>query len=1140
MSQPVKQGSFKEFPLTSFAISHSTTVLVMGAFLTISGIISYLTIPRESAPEIVVPNVIVNTVYPGVAPRDVENLVTRPLEEELNTIGDVETITSTSTEGYSSINIEFRAGMDMNEAIQRVREKVDIAKPKLPAAAEEPEIVEINFAEFPIMQVNIAGPYSLERLRQVAEGVQEELEQVPGVLEVRLSGGLEREVKVDVDLPKLKYYGLAFDDVIQAIREENVTIPGGSIEMGGLKYLVRVPGEFGDTDPISDIVITTRNGRPVYVRDVASVDFGYKERESLARLDGNPVVSLAVVKRAGENLIQVADRVRETIAVLESRFPPGTVVKITSDQSEDIRSMVSSLENNIISGLILVVGVLLFFLGARTAWFVGLAIPLSMFLSFSILKLAGVTLNMVVLFSLILALGMLVDNAIVVVENTYRFRERGFGRVEAAKFGTAEVAMPIIGATATTLAAFLPLWFWPGIVGEFMKYLPLTLIVTLSSSLFVALVIVPTACSLWLDTEDASWGLLSPGARWTVIGAAGVTLGVLIWIHWLAALLLSATGVIGYAFYRYVGRPVGHWLRQKGLPVVLVRYEGLLRWALNHRRRVLAGSLGVWVAVFFLFARFNAGIEFFPENIPPNTVYVQVKAPLGTPVEETDRLVRGIESEIRALPDSGDIEAVVATVGSMITSGFSGRSSGSHLATVAVNLVDYRDRRSDAFTIVGEMRRTVGRDLAGAEVSVEIPEMGPPTGRPVTVEISGEDPELLRALADSVVRRLEDSPVFAKLEGLENDLSAVRPELVVEVDRERAALYGLSTQAVGNTIRSAINGTDASKYRDGRDEYDIKVRLADSYRKDLEALADLTVVDEGDQIPLTSVARWYLGAGLADIKRKDLDRVATVSADVRAGYNANAVRAEVEQVLSSLPLPEGYRLRYAGQQVEQEESRAFLTASFVIAVMLIGFILVAQFDSVTTPLIILTSVIMSTVGVLVGLLVFRMPFGIIMTGVGLISLAGVVVNNAIVLLDYTNLLERRDGVPRGEAVVLAGRIRFRPVWLTAITTVLGLVPLGVGLNVDFMGFYARLEPDIFWGGEQATWWGPMAIAVIVGLLFATFLTLVLVPVLYWLLFDAEQAVKRWFRRQEDGEGAELSALGGLQAAGRKAAEPAVP
>jgi len=1100
---------FKEFGLTSYAIDHPTSVVVLAAFLAILGIGSYLTIPKESSPEIVVPNIIVNTIYPGVAPGDMETLVTRPLEEELNTIADVKTISSTSVEGYSSINVEFEAGVDMNEALQRVREKVDIAKPKLPAAAEEPGIFEINFSEFPIMQVNIAGPYSLERLRQVAEDLQDKLEQIPSVLEVQLAGGLEREVQVDVDLAKLKYYGLAFADVIDAIAGENVTIPGGSIEVGDVKYLVRVPGEFATTAPIADIVVTAKKGRAMYVRDVATVDFGYKERGSYARLDGQPVVSLAIKKRAGENIIETAEAVRRVVAEVEPAFPPGTVVKVTSDQSEDIREMVGSLENNIISGLILVVAVLLFWLGARTAWFVGLAIPISMFISFAILKTSGVTMNMVVLFSLILALGMLVDNAIVVVENTYRFREQGFDRVSAAKYATAEVAWPIIGSTTTTLAAFLPMAFWPGIVGEFMRFLPITLIVTLSSSLFVALVIVPVACSLLLDSENVRRPPMAPAMRRLLAGGAGLVFLVLLAVNWLAAVLLALTAVALYGFHRFVGVRSAQWVMNRAIPAVVDQYERVLRWSLDHHRRIVGGAAAAFVGVILVFGFLNAGIEFFPEDIPPATVYVQVEAPLGTRVEQTDAIVRRIEEELRSMTGREDVQSVVATTGSIVTANFTGQSNGTHLATVAVNFVDYKLQEHDVFETIERMRQTVGRNIAGADISVEMQNMGPPTGRAVTVEISGEDPEVLRRLGDSLVHRLESSALFAKLDGLESDMAAGRPELVIDVDREKAALYGLSTRMVGATVRSAINGTEASKFRDGKEEYDITVRLAKAYREDLSSLADLTVVDDGKQVPLSSIASWYVGNGFGDVKRKDLDRVVTVSSDVRTGHNANAVLAEVQRELADLPasLPAGYQMSYAGQQQEQQESQSFLTGAFFLALMLIGFILVAQFDSVTRPIIIMTSVIMSTVGVLIGLMVFRMPFGIIMTGIGVISLAGVVVNNAIVLLDYTDTLRTRDGLSLREAVIAAGRTRFRPVWLTAITTVLGLVPLATGFNFDFIGLYTRLAPDIYLGGEQAAWWGPMAIAVIAGLIFATFLTLILVPVLYTVISEFEVTVR---------------------------------
>jgi multidrug efflux pump len=802
---------FKEFRLTSFAVDHPTLVLVLTGIVVLLGLVSYVTVPKESSPEIVVPNIFVHTIYPGVAPKDIETLISRPIEEELNTIGDVKHVTSISTEGVSSINVEFEAGVDMDAALAKVREKVDIAKPDLPEAAEDPQIIEINFAEFPIMQVNVSGPYSLVRLREVAE-------------------------------------------VVEAIQRENVTVPGGSIDVGEMKYLVRVPGQFETTTPIAGIVVDTKNGRPVYVRDVATVDFGFKDRDSYARLDGEPVVSLAVKKRSGENIIETADAVRATIARLAPSFPPGTVVKITSDQSQDIQKMVSSLENNIISGLILVVAVLLFFLGVRTAWFVGLAIPTSMLLSFIVLKGIGFSMNMVVLFSLILALGMLVDNAIVVVENIYRFREQGYDRRQAAKYATGEVALPIISSTATTLAAFLPMVFWPGIVGEFMKYLPYTLIITLSSSLFVALVIVPSLCGMFLSVEHSPRVPLKPAARVILIGGAAVTLVLLLAVNWLTAVLLVATVAGIYTFHHFVAGPLGRWFMHRGLPAIIEMYERQLRWALSHRGLVLGGAFGALALAVVAFGMLSAGVEFFPEDIPPATVYVQVDAPLGTRVEQTDAIVHRIENELRTVPGHEDFESVVATVGSQVSNSFSS-GSGTHLATVAVNFVDYEQRRQDAFRTVDEMRRTIGTGIAGADISVELPDNGPPTGAPVTLEISGANADTLRLLADEAVRRLERAPVFAKLDGLESDMDAGRPELVVDVDREKAGLYGLNTGKVGRTVRAAINGVEASKFRDGKDEYDITVRLAKTDRENLSALEDLTLVPEdGGQVPLSSVA----------------------------------------------------------------------------------------------------------------------------------------------------------------------------------------------------------------------------------------------------------------------------------------------
>lgn len=1119
MAKRQAKGVFKEFKLTSLAIDFPTSVLVLTAIVVLSGVAAYGAIPRESNPEITIPNIVVNTVYPGVAPSDIETLITRPIEDELNSIGDVKTITSTSIEGVSSINVEFNAGVDMAEARQEVREKVDIARPELPDAAEEPQVFEINFSDFPILQVNISGDYDLVRLRDVAEDLQDRLEQIPTVLDVTLAGGLEREVQVDVDLAKLKYYDLAFDDVIGAIAGENVTIPGGTIDVGDLQYLVRVPGEFEGTELIGGIVIEARGGSPIYVRDVATVDFGFKERDSHARLNVSPVVTLGVSKRSGENIIETSESVGAVIEEMRHDLPPGTVVTVTSDQAEDIRMMVSSLENNIISALILVTGVLLLVLGVRTASFVGIAIPLSMLMSFTILQVLGFTLNMVVLFSLILALGMLVDNGIVVVENIYRFRERGYDRVAAAKLGTGEVAVPIIASTATTLAAFFPMVFWPGIIGEFMSYLPWTLIITLSSSLFVALVINPVLCSLMLDTEDAEPVPLPPAAKRVMFVALVLAALIGLASNWTATLLLVLTAVLARFFYRKVFRPIGHWFIGKGLPFTIAIYERHLNWVLDHRARVLAMSVGALVVVTLVFGRLNAGIVLFPEDIPTSTAFLQIEAPLGTRVETTDRVTSHVEEGVIEVVDDYDLESIVATVGQSASGGFGGGGVGTHLATVTVNFIDFQDRVGDADVMIEQVRQQMERQVAGAEVSVSAIEMGPPTGAPISVEIAGDNADILKQLGDQAVLLLERSPVFAKLDGLESDMADGRPELVVDVDRERAAMYGLSTRDIGLTVRSAINGTEASKFRDGKDEYDITVRLAKEFRDNLNSLGDLYVVHEGRQIPLSSVASWRVSEGSGDVNRKDLEKVVTVGSDVRTGYNQNAVLNEVRQVLADFEttLPTGYRMAYAGSQEDQQEAQAFLLGAFLAAVFLIGFILVTQFDSVTKPLIILSSIILSTIGVLIGLMVFRMPFSIIMTGVGVISLGGVVVNNAIVLIDYVDTLRHRDGLSRREALIRGGKTRFRPVMLTAVTTVLGLVPLAMGLNFDFLGLYSSLNPDFYWGGEQAAMWGPMAIAVIAGLTFATFLTLLLVPVMYSVLDDFDDFFARNFKPSREKE-----------------------
>ncbi|MEE2668514.1 MAG: efflux RND transporter permease subunit [Gemmatimonadota bacterium] len=1134
---------FKEFVPTSIAVDHQTSVIVLLIFLTVAGFLAYRAIPRESFPAIEIPMIAVNTIYPGVSPADVESLVTRPLEDELSTISDMREMTSTSVEGYSSIISEFETTVNLEEALQLVREKVDLAKPDLPVEAEDPSILEFNFSEFPIMQVNLSGQYGLVRLKEIGEDLQDRLEQIPSVLRAEIRGGLAREVKVDVHLDRLQFYGLEIGDLIEAIRGEHVNIPGGSIDVGSLKYLVRVDGEFENPVAIEDVVVAIEDDRPIYVRDIADVEFGFQERTSFARLDSDPVVTLDIVKRSGRNIIETADLVKAVILQMEPNFPPTTVVKITSDQSAQISDMVSSLENNIISGLILIIGVLLFFLGVGNSVFVAISIPASMLLSFIIMQFLGITLNMVVLFSLILALGMLVDNAIVIVENIYRYVEEGWDRRMAAKKATGEVAMPVIAATLTTLAAFTPLLFWPGQVGEFMKFLPSTLIITLSSSLFVALVIVPTLCAMFLRLEDDPVLPLRSAARWTMIGAVALSFLGLASQNVLTAAMLAGTILVLYALHHVLIAGMAHRFQTLWMPGILRVYEVQLRFALGHRALVVFGSFAGLIVAILLFARFNAGIVFFPEDMPPKQILIDMNLPVGSRAEATDRIARRLENDIVTLAGMADAESVVATVGGSGGGGggnpMAGGASGPDAGRVTVSLVEFGSQQLDPFDLLATMQASLGTDIAGAEITIDQLQEGPAQGAPVNIEIIGEDPTVLDRLSHRALEILEGDPIYAKLVGLESDLDDARPELAVSVDREKAALYGVSSRDVGMAIRGAIQGIEAAKYRDGNEEYDIVVRLAEKYRGELESLRDLTVMNDGAQIPLLSVAKWEVADGYGSIRRKDQTRMATISSDVRAGLNSNAVLREVRQVLSdfsSSELPVGYQIRYTGQSQDQDEAAAFLQSAFFGAVMLIGLILVTQFNSVVKPVIILTSVFMSTAGVLLGLVVFRMPFGIIMTGVGVISLAGIVVNNAIVLLDYIDILRTRDGMDREEALVRGGHVRFRPVVLTAITTALGLIPLAIGLNFDFFGLYTRLEPELYWGGEQAAWWGPMAIAVIVGILFATFLTLDLVPVLYSIVDDVADFFRRNFTRI-DGVPAADGALQRTRAPERESVVP---
>ncbi|GAB4177107.1 MAG: efflux RND transporter permease subunit [Geothermobacteraceae bacterium] len=1017
--------------ISRVAIERRSTVFALMLIIVIVGVYSYLVLPRESTPDITIPVVLVVTPYEGVASSDIENLITHPIERKLKGLKDVEEIRSVSAEGSSMITVEFQPDVNIDDAMQWVRDKVDQAKGDLPADLEnDPQILEINLSEFPILMLAVSGPLPETVLKKIGEKLEDEIEAIPGVLDVVLTGGRERQIRVEFDPDRLAAYQLTFAEIAAALNRENVNIPGGAIDIGSGKYLLRIPGEFTDPAEIDNLVLTLRNGKPVYFKDVAVVRDAFEDRTSYARLNGRQSVSLAIKKRTGENIIAVADRVFALVEAARSQVPEGVRLDVTLNQAKDIRRMVAELENTILSGLILVVGVLFLFLGLRNSFFVALAIPFSMLIAFAVLQALGITLNMVVLFSLILALGMLVDNAIVIVENIFRHRQEGAGRIEAAKRGTAEVAWPVVSSTLTTLCAFFPMTFWPGIMGEFMKYLPLTLIITLSASLFVALVINPTVCASFMTLSEQR--------------------------------------------------------RQRPESRVIGSYRRLLAWCIDRPKRVLAGSFALLVAIIIAYGLLGHGVELFPD-IEPNRAIVDIKAPEGASLEESNRLTRAVETIVG--PEK-DIRYRIAEVGvaSSGEEGGSGAAGQSNHSRVTLDFIDRKDRAEHSGTVLDRIRRQVAA-LAGAEIRVEKQEEGPPTGPPVSVEISGADVEVLQQLVQEVRQRIKDVP---GLVDLKDDLAKGKPEIRVDVDREKATLLGISTADIATTVKAAISGRKLGVYREGKDEYDIVVRLPEERRRSIDDIGSLLVPNaSGKPVPLSSLGRIRVTSGYGSIRHSDQHRVATVSADT-FGRNSNEVLQEVQARLADLPLPGGYRISYSGEQEEQQKAADFLSKAFIGALLLIGLVLITQFNSVRQTFIVMTSVLLSLTGVFLGLMICSMPFGIIMTGIGVISLAGVVVNNAIVLIDYINQ-QRAAGLDLREALIRAGVVRFRPVLLTAVTTILGLLPMAAGISFDFRHFAWEI------GAESGDWWGPMAVAVIFGLAFATLLTLVVVPVLYGLL-----------------------------------------
>jgi multidrug efflux pump len=1111
----------REFGLTSLALRNRTSVGFLALLITVMGIMTYIDLPKTSYPDIEQPVVYIGTAYPGNSPIDMENLVTRPIEKELNTISEVDNIKSTSVQDYSTIIVEFDPKTDVQDALTKVKDAVDRAKPELPSdLPSDPNVFELNFSEFPIFNINLSGNFELDELKRYAEYLEDEIEKISEISKVEIRGIDEREVKIKVDPYELEARLLNFGDIESAIQAENVTLSGGNILDDGIRRNIRLVGEFTDPRQLEDIVVKHEKGNIVYLKDVAKVEFDYKERQSYARLQKQPVVMVDVIKRSGENLIIATEKVNKVIDKAKVEvFPPDLKFAITNDQSSFTREMVSSMENNIISGVLVVVGVLMLFLGIRNAYFVGIAIPLSMFLSFLVLGFLGYTVNMMVLFGLIMALGMLVDNGIVVVENVYRLYEEGYDILSATRLGVGEIAWPIIASTATTLAAFLPLAMWPGIMGEFMKYLPITLIVVLSSSLFVGLVITPVIASMFMKHESEK-----SGSRKRTFRLIGILVGVgallvVLKVYWLGNLFLifAVLTVLNV----FVFAPTTHAFQTSVLPRFENWYARVIATALKGRNPayLFTGTVALLFLSIALLVVVPPKIIFFPIN-EPKYINIFIEYPTGTDIEVTNALAERIEDQVLGFikPYESMIESVIGNVGQGTGDPNDpsniGMSDTPNKARITVNFVDYKYRNGQSTTaILEELRAAVGQ-YPGVTVTVDKNADGPPTGKPVSIEVSGEDFPTLVKISEDMKKLINESGIQG-IEKLKSDLETGKPELLVDIDREKARRFGLSSYSVANEIRTSLYGKEVSKFKMGEDDYEIQIRLDDKYRYDIDALMNksITFRDQSSgkisQVPISSIATAELSSSYGSVRRKDLKRVITISSNVLAAFNPTEVNNQIKELLADYRMPPGYTYKFGGEQEKQMEELSFLSGALALAVFIIFLIIVAQFNKITAPLIIMTSVLFSTIGVFLGLLIFRMDFVIMMTMVGLISLAGVVVNNAIVLIDFIELKKKRLKEEKGvsrlsiedviSSIAEAGKTRLRPVLLTAITTILGLMPLAVGINIDFIKFLNSYDADFYIGGDSVIFWSPLSWTIIHGLTFATFLTLVVVPVMYLLV-----------------------------------------
>jgi multidrug efflux pump len=1131
----MKFDEYKTLSFTNWCVENRTTIYIFTFIITLAGFMVYNNLPKEQFPDIKIPQIYINTVYFGTAPADIENTINKPIEKQLKSLNGVKRIKSNALQDVSVILVEFTPNVQVEDALQRVRDAIDKAKTDLPQKLDAgPTAQDVNFSEFPIMNVNIAGNYSLKQLKEYAEQMQDGIEALPEITRVDILGALNREIQINVDLARMKSTGLSFYDIQTAIQSENINISGGELNVEGVRRTLRVTGEYTNVADMANIRIRTSTGAVVRLGDVAEVQDDFEEQQDFARLANKSVITLNIIKRSGENLVEAADKIEDVIAEYRAnRFPQGLDVSITADQSVQTRADLHDLINTVVLGFIFVVIVLMFFMGVKNAIFVGLSVPLSALVAFVMMPIIGpmvgtaFTLNTIVLFAFLLGIGLVVDDAIVVIENTHRLfnQHKDWTIQQAVKAAAGEVFIPVLSGTLTTIAPFFPLLFWTGIVGEFMKFMPLTLIITLGASLFVAYVMNPVFAVSFMgrhddekESHDTSFkGIRRPLIILAIAAALGYFIDRGVGNFFIMILIL-------WIFNHYILTPrILVPFQDRLLPALKNNYRSLIDWILRGWRPVImiVSMVVLLVFTFVLTGIVKPNVLFFPSG-DPDYVYVYNKLPIGTDARVTDSVTKIIEKKVFAVLEKEKamdmVNSVIANVGKNAGDPYNpDRSATPHKSKVTVAFVYGTERGGRSSQVILNKIREAVSGIPGAEISVEREAVGPPTGKPIAIEISGDDFKVLQKLEKDVLKRIQDSGIEG-IDQLRSDLVTNKPEIVIDIDREKAQREGISSQQVALAVRTALFGLEVSKFRDDKDEYPIMVRLKKDDREQIEKLLSLNVVYRDmvmggalRQVPITSVANIHYSTTFSQINRKDQQRIVTLGSDVVAGFNANEIVAQIEGEIKQMEVPNGYTIKMGGEQEEQNESMAFLGTAFGAAILLIYLILATQFNSVVKPFIIFFTIVLSLIGVLLGFIIFNKDFSIIMSGVGIIALAGIVVKNGILMIEFIEELRGR-GYPMREAIIEGGAIRLTPVLLTASAAVLGLVPLALGITVDFVGFFRDLSPHLIVGGPSAVFWNILAWTIIYGLTFSTILTLVIVPCMYYV---NERIRDKWFRKTKE-------------------------